>query len=146
VRHGNGIFITSEGHKFEGQWVNDVKHGVGILTYKDGEKIEGYWNNDRINGVAKVTARGSEPIHCIYKDDMMIETTNTGISTSDKVYTVFSILMFFIFYGAIPLALITENKALFGLMGVYFVYIIWSCCHSATKYTTGLMTIKDLFV
>jgi hypothetical protein len=110
VRHGNGIYITAEGHKFEGQWVNDVKHGMGILTYKDGERIEGFWNNDRLNGVAKTFEKGQqEAVHCIYKDDMMIETTNTGISTGDKVYTIFSIFMFIIFYGAIPLAICTDE-------------------------------------
>jgi alpha-amylase/alpha-mannosidase (GH57 family) len=25
------------------------------------------------------------------------------------------------------------------------VYIIWSCCHSATKYMTGLLTISEMF-
>ena len=49
------------------------------------------------------------------------------------------------FYAAVPLAIILDEAALFGLMGVYLIYIIWSCCHSATKYVNGLQSIAELF-
>jgi len=31
-------------------------------------------------------------------------------------------------------------------MGVYLIYLIWSCCHSSTKYINNLTTIEQTFV
>jgi hypothetical protein len=30
-RHGNGIFISSKGAKYEGEWFDDLRHGQGTL-------------------------------------------------------------------------------------------------------------------
>ena len=45
-----------------------------------------------------------------------------------------SVIILLAFYAAIPVALITGEYALFGIMGVWGLYAIWSCCASSTKY------------
>jgi len=132
VRHGNGMYMTEDGCKYEGQWVNDVKHGQGRLTYKDGSTLDGSWSNDRLNGLCTLKANGEAPETVIYKDDMLIQNNKTGVSSGDLVYMVCSIVMMLIFYAAIPLGAFVGDGELFSLMGVYIIYLVWSCCHAST--------------
>jgi len=112
------------------------------LTYPDGETIEGTWQNDRLNGLAKRKEKGADAAETvIYKDDMCIQSNKTGVSCGDKVYMVCSIIMFLIFYAAIPLGAIVGDGELFSLMGVYLIYLIWSCCHASTSYISHLVEL-----
>jgi len=132
------MFMNENGEKYEGEWVNDVKHGQGRLTYKDQTVLEGHWLNDRLNGLCKLKVKGQEPETVIYKDDMLIQNNKTGVSGGDLLYMIASIIMFCIFYAAIPLGLLVGEGELFSLMGVYIIYLIWSCCHASTSYISHL--------
>ena len=48
--HGRGIFIWSDGRKYEGDYVNDRKEGFGVFTFRDGRIYEGEWINGRQHG------------------------------------------------------------------------------------------------
>ena len=87
---------------------NDKKHGQGRLTYKDGETIDGTWLNDRINGIAVVT-KGKQKDQVIYKDDMKIQTNNSGVSAGDKFYVFVSFFLMLAFYAAIPLGILINE-------------------------------------
>ena len=145
MRHGNGVFVTGDGIKFEGQWCNDVKHGMGILTYKDGEVVKGFWQNDRLNGLAEVTpADAKKATTVIYKNDMMIMANDSGVTGGDIFYCLTSVFLGIAFYGAIPLGIMVGPE-LFGIMGVYFIYAIWSCCHYSTRYINHLTPLHEMF-
>lgn len=77
---------------------------------------------------------------------MKIQANESGVSGCDKFYVTVSVFLMIAFYGAIPLAIITQMDELFGIMGVYVIYIIWSCCHASTKYINNLTTIEQVFV
>ena len=39
--HGNGVFIYTDGRRYEGQFIDDKKYGFGIYTMIDGTIYEG---------------------------------------------------------------------------------------------------------
>jgi len=53
--------------------------------------------------------------------------------------------MMFAFYVAIPVGLITEKSAIFGVCGVWLVYIVSSCCTNTTKYIYNTVNIDTVF-
>jgi hypothetical protein len=77
---------------------------------------------------------------------MKIQANNSGVSCMDKLYVTTSFFLMVAFYGAIPLGIITQNETFFAIMSVYIIYLIWSCCHPATKYISNLTTIEQNFV
>lgn len=138
-RHGNGLWKATDGTSYEGQWVNDVKHGRGKLTYADGEVITGTWQNDRVNGLAYRTRHGKTE-NVIYKNDILIIANVTGVSCCDGFYFVMAFLACVTFWGAIPLGIYFE-PLLFLLFLVYIPYVIWSCCHYASRYIKNMKTL-----
>ena len=46
-------------------------------------------------------------------------------------------------YASIPLGILID-PSYFGIAGCYLVYIIYSCCTSATKYIKNLVTNDEL--
>jgi len=76
---------------------------------------------------------------------MLIQNNKTGVSGGDLVYMIASILMFLIFYAGIPLGILVGDGELFGLMGVYIIYLIWSCCHASTAYISHLTELEQVF-
>jgi len=111
----------------------------------DGGTLDGMWANDRLNGLCTLKAKGEAAETVIYKDDMLIQNNKTGISGGDLVYMCFSIFMMLVFYAAIPLGLFIGDGELFSLMGVYIIYLIWSCCHASTKYISHLVELDQVF-
>ena len=43
---GMGTWISDEGHKYQGEFVNYRHHGIGVLTYPNGSKSEGFFVSD----------------------------------------------------------------------------------------------------
>jgi hypothetical protein len=41
-----GVSYYTNGNKYEGQWVENLKHGRGKMTYANGDVYEGDWVND----------------------------------------------------------------------------------------------------
>jgi hypothetical protein len=50
VASGEGIFISSNGQRYEGQMRNGMKNGEGIFYYIDGRVYKGTWEKDEIHG------------------------------------------------------------------------------------------------
>lgn len=48
MRNGNGTFFYSNGSKYEGEWVDNLKHGMGVFTFEDGSEYRGPFENDRM--------------------------------------------------------------------------------------------------
>ena len=40
----------SNGDKYEGYWLNDIKHGKGKFTMTNGDFYEGLWVDNKKNG------------------------------------------------------------------------------------------------
>jgi len=113
---------------------------------QNGDTIECAWINDRLNGLAIVTKQNeAAPNTVIFKDDMKIMANDSGVTCCDYFYICVSITLFIVFYGAIPLAVLSENSSLFGAMGVYLIYQIWSCAHHATRYLSNLIGLDKIF-
>ena len=49
-RNGYGTFTWPDGGKYEGEWKNGVFHGQGTVFLADGEKYEGEWKDGEKNG------------------------------------------------------------------------------------------------
>ena len=48
--NGKGIYISSRGNKFDGDWKQNKMDGVGIYSYADKRKYEGEWVSDMKHG------------------------------------------------------------------------------------------------
>ena len=46
LAHGIGVYIYTDGNKYDGEWINGLKHGVGKVTYKNKSKL-GIWINGK---------------------------------------------------------------------------------------------------
>ena len=53
-RHGYGVYMFSNGDKYEGNWKNGKKHGYGVSTWYSGRKYEGDWQNNNKHGQNKM--------------------------------------------------------------------------------------------
>ena len=49
--HGWGVYIYSDGVRYNGQFLNDKKQGYGIYTWTDGRRYEGYWYKGKQHGI-----------------------------------------------------------------------------------------------
>lgn len=45
--HGKGIFTWTDGRKYVGEYLNDLKHGEGTFTWPDGRCYHGPWENGK---------------------------------------------------------------------------------------------------
>lgn len=43
--NGKGIFTWTDGRKYTGEFVDDIKSGFGMLEWPDGKVYEGMWEN-----------------------------------------------------------------------------------------------------
>lgn len=41
--HGQGIYLWQDGRRYEGEYMHDKKHGYGVYTWADGRIYEGEW-------------------------------------------------------------------------------------------------------
>jgi len=89
-------------------------------------------------------AGADKAIVVIYKNDMMIMANDSGVTCCDVFYCVVSVILAIAFYGAIPLGILI-GPPLFGIMGVYLIYVIWSCCHHSTRYINHLTPLEQMF-
>lgn len=51
--NGEGVYIYSNGERYEGKIVNGKKHGFGTYYYANGNIYEGEWSNDLKHGKGK---------------------------------------------------------------------------------------------
>lgn len=58
--HGRGIFIWSDGRKYQGEYINDKKQGFGEFSWPDGRCYKGQWKNGKQDG--KGTYRNKEGV------------------------------------------------------------------------------------
>jgi hypothetical protein len=49
-RHGRGIQKWTDGSSYDGYWVDDNRHGNGIQKWSDGSSYQGEWENDKRHG------------------------------------------------------------------------------------------------
>jgi len=60
-----------------------------------------------MNGLAHIKKPDCDVYTVIYKDDMRIETNNSGLTTMDKLYVLVALFLAFIFVVATPFGLVT---------------------------------------
>lgn len=73
LKHGNGIFYTSE-YLYKGEFCNNKKNGKGDIIYSNGSKWCGIWKNDKKNGFGMYTNNVKNEtitIFGIWKDDIL---------------------------------------------------------------------------
>jgi hypothetical protein len=46
-KQGFGIYIWTDGRKYEGQWLNGKQHGEGKYVLPDGKEKIGIWENGK---------------------------------------------------------------------------------------------------
>ena len=64
-RAGNGIYrYFKSGHKYEGEWKDNVKQGIGKMTYNGVGAYHGYWENGRRHGEGVFTYKNGD----VYSD------------------------------------------------------------------------------
>lgn len=50
VPHGEGVFISANGHEYNGQWSWGQVNGHGVFKWKNGDKHVSMWKKDQRNG------------------------------------------------------------------------------------------------
>jgi hypothetical protein len=53
--HGVGIYIYSDGVRYDGQYKADKKDGYGLYYWTDGRKYEGWWAKGKQHGLGVYT-------------------------------------------------------------------------------------------
>ena len=48
---GFGIYIYSDGVRYDGQYFMDKKEGYGVYFWTDGRKYEGWWHKGKQHGL-----------------------------------------------------------------------------------------------
>lgn len=66
--NGFGIYIFTNGQKYEGNFKDDIRTGKGIFTFKSGDVYTGNWDNDKINGFGKLEYKNGEAYEGNWKD------------------------------------------------------------------------------
>lgn len=49
-RHGEGLYVWSDGSRYQGQWHEDLKHGTGKFVWPTGDIYEGEYSRDKRHG------------------------------------------------------------------------------------------------
>ena len=44
--HGKGTLLYSNGNKYEGNFIDDLKHGEGIFIWSNNDRYEGDFKNN----------------------------------------------------------------------------------------------------
>ena len=47
---GYGVSTWPDGHKYEGQWLNDLMNGEGVFHFADGRLYQGHYKDGRKEG------------------------------------------------------------------------------------------------
>ena len=72
-KHGKGIYTSSNGNKYSGEFRNGLKNGQGTLTYGKGElegdMYEGEFKDDRKQGQGKYTYAKGDTYSGEFKND-----------------------------------------------------------------------------
>jgi hypothetical protein len=55
AEHGTGLFIWSNGDRYEGEYVMGARTGLGTFQWADGKIYEGEFEDDRRHGLGKMT-------------------------------------------------------------------------------------------
>ena len=42
--------MWSNGEKYEGFWLKDLREGKGIMHWPNGDKYNGFWKEDKMSG------------------------------------------------------------------------------------------------
>lgn len=50
MRHGNGIYTSSNGNSYTGEWKEDMKDGNGTFKYANGNSYVGEYKNNKKHG------------------------------------------------------------------------------------------------
>lgn len=75
----------------------------------------------------------------LFKDGMKINLSYKS-SWKDYMYYILSFIFMVCFWTGIPLGLMI-GRQLFGLMGVWVIYMIYSCCTDSCKYIQNLVEL-----
>ena len=60
-RLGNGIYrYMKSGHKYDGEWLNNVKQGIGKMEYQNVGVYQGFWENGRRHGEGLFTYKNGD--------------------------------------------------------------------------------------
>jgi len=63
--NGKGVYISTSGMRYEGEWKDGKRHGQGTLTYPDGSRYTGEWKKDRMHGLG-IKIYASDPLYRKY--------------------------------------------------------------------------------
>lgn len=50
---GHGIYLYSDGVRYDGEYVDDKKDGYGVYYWTDGRKYEGWWHKGKQHGLGQ---------------------------------------------------------------------------------------------
>lgn len=93
--HGSGIFKSSAGAVYDGQWENGAFHGNGKFTWPNGSTYEGEWLFGKENGygIFKTSSHSHSSLKATREHDKSIRqqvtlNNNTELSQKDDEYQI----------------------------------------------------------
>jgi hypothetical protein len=82
-QNGQGVFVSSNGERYEGAWKDGKGNGQGVYVYSNGERYEGAWKDGKRNGLGRQTSIDGGVFHeGQWADDQPVR--NTPINTQEK--------------------------------------------------------------
>lgn len=88
-KNGYGVYVYSDGDRYEGDWKNGNKHGQGTYTWINGDEYVGEWKDNKRNGQGTYTFNsGAMYIGKTWKDSKkhgkMTYISSAGKETKQK--------------------------------------------------------------
>ncbi|XP_062507531.1 MORN repeat-containing protein 2-like [Corticium candelabrum] len=84
-RHGRGVYFSSDGTTYSGEWVNDSMSGEGKIVYSSGAIYEGGLFNNCYNGHGRYSWPNGSSLTANFKD-IKLDGHGEFIDTTGKVW------------------------------------------------------------
>ena len=68
--HGRGIFTSSQGYVYTGEFKNGKPNGFGKLVYENGDQYEGSFENDMLHGTGKYIYANGDRYQGEFQNDL----------------------------------------------------------------------------
>ena len=70
--HGKGVYLYSDGDKYDGMWEEGARSGQGEYLYSDGSRYSGQWRKGKYNGSGEYMFAGGVKVVGVFKEGVPV--------------------------------------------------------------------------